>query len=124
KCLEKDLLRRYGSAELLADDLDHWLAGDPILARPAGNLERAVRRCKKNPLVSALAAAIVLVAALGLIGILFQWQAAIASEQKATAHAAAAQEKAQEANQQRDEAQKQRDEVESLNKKLLATQEK
>jgi WD40 repeat protein/serine/threonine protein kinase len=131
KCLEKDPLRRYGSAELLADELDRWLANEPILARPASPLERTYRRCRRNPLVSALAAAVVLVALIGLFGILTQWQAAIANEQqaianeqKAEAHAAAAREKEKEANQQRDEAQKQRDEVAGLNKELLATKGK
>ncbi|HEY2412728.1 MAG TPA: protein kinase [Pirellulaceae bacterium] len=125
KCLEKEPTRRYASAEALADDLDRWLSNEPILARPASPLERALRRCQKHPLTASLAVAIVLIAFLGLIGILTQWQAALANEQlaqaneqKAEANAATAQDKAHEANQQRDEAQKQRDEVKSVNEKL------
>jgi serine/threonine protein kinase len=34
KCLEKDPQHRYGSAEGLVADLEHWLAGEPIGARP------------------------------------------------------------------------------------------
>src|SRR5438876_7533325 len=36
KCLEKDPKRRYASALSLAEDLEHWLKHEPILARHAG----------------------------------------------------------------------------------------
>jgi hypothetical protein len=34
KCLAKDPQARYASAEALADDLEHWLAGEPLTVRP------------------------------------------------------------------------------------------
>jgi serine/threonine protein kinase len=34
KCLDKDPHRRYGTVGALADDLRHWLEGEPIQAKP------------------------------------------------------------------------------------------
>jgi hypothetical protein len=34
KCLHNDPRQRYGSAEALADELEHWLAGEPLTVRP------------------------------------------------------------------------------------------
>ena len=65
KCLEKDPARRYGSAEALAEDLERWLAGVPITARPVGRLGRTWRWARRNPLVVGFTAVIVLVACAG-----------------------------------------------------------
>lgn len=57
KCLEKDPARRYESARGLADDLDRWLDGEPIAARPAGWAYRAGKRLRKHRLLAAVSAA-------------------------------------------------------------------
>jgi WD40 repeat protein/tetratricopeptide (TPR) repeat protein len=62
KCLEKEPGRRYGSAAALADDLENWLAGRPIQARPVGAAGRVWRWCRRNPALAASIAAMVLIA--------------------------------------------------------------
>jgi WD40 repeat protein len=58
KCLSKDPERRYNSAAELAEDLRLFLAGEPIRGRRAGLVERTWRRCRRNPAVAALSAAV------------------------------------------------------------------
>jgi serine/threonine protein kinase len=43
KCLEKDPARRYPTAAALADDLDRWLKGKVVTARPPSIWQRLVR---------------------------------------------------------------------------------
>ncbi|MFO0930796.1 MAG: SUMF1/EgtB/PvdO family nonheme iron enzyme [Gemmataceae bacterium] len=54
KCLNKSPAGRYDSAAAVADELDRWLAGKPILARPVGPIDRAVKWVRRHPAGAAL----------------------------------------------------------------------
>ena len=56
KCLSKAPGQRYATAAALAQDLKRYLAGRPILARPASSHERAVRWVRRRPAIAALVA--------------------------------------------------------------------
>ena len=65
KCLEKDPDKRYQTAGELGQDLQRFLDGEPIEARPVSRVERGWRWCKRNPTVASLS---VLVLALLFVG--------------------------------------------------------
>jgi serine/threonine protein kinase len=74
KCLAKKPEARYESASALRNELDRYLNGQPILARPLGNVAKAWRWCTKN---RAMAASLALIATLVLGGGgLHQWRLA------------------------------------------------
>jgi WD40 repeat protein len=72
KCLEKDPDRRYGSAEALADDLERWRRGEPILARPVGALPRLVKWVRRRPAMAAMWLLVALVAFAGVAGVFWK----------------------------------------------------
>ena len=61
RCLERDPKARYQSAGDLAADLDRWLGGRPIVARPVSPPARVWRWSRRNPkLVGAAVAGLLL----------------------------------------------------------------
>jgi len=63
KCLEKDPKRRYPSALALAEDLEHWLKHEPILARGTGLFTRGRKWVRRNPSTAVLITLLVALAA-------------------------------------------------------------
>jgi serine/threonine-protein kinase len=86
KCLQKDPLKRYASAALLAEDLRRFLEDRPVTARRASGREQAWRWCRRNPVVAGLSAALLLVltatAAAG-VGMLVRLNHALRESQQA-----------------------------------------
>src|SRR5579871_3772914 len=104
KSLEKEPQKRYRSAEALAEDLERWLAHEPIQARPLNRGARLWRWCLRNPAVAGLLAG----AALALVaGTAFSTYFAIQANQRAreaTQEKYRADQNAQTALQERDRA--------------------
>jgi serine/threonine-protein kinase len=76
KCIEKNPARRYDSAKALADDLERFLDGEPIQARPAGLRYRLGKKLRKHRALAAVtAAAAVSLLALGGAVLHTRWQA-------------------------------------------------
>jgi hypothetical protein len=61
KCLKKDVRKRYSTAQELSDDLQCYLDGRPIKARPINRLERSWRWAKRNPIVASLGTSLAIV---------------------------------------------------------------
>jgi hypothetical protein len=83
KCLAKEPQRRYSSAEAVAEDLERWLAGEPIKARPVGPMRRLWRWSARRPALAALTAALVLFLLIGCSAVVWQWQRAELSRMEA-----------------------------------------
>ncbi len=76
KCLEKEPRARYPSARALGEDLDRFLAGDVVQARPTGLATRLWRRAMRHrALVTVGAVAAAAVVALSGTGLHARWQA-------------------------------------------------
>jgi WD40 repeat protein len=82
-CLQKEAAKRYASAESLAEDLERWLRGEPILARPVGSLGRLARWCRRNPTVASLTALVVCAVVVGSVAsLLFTLRLMSANQEK------------------------------------------
>jgi len=74
RCLERDPQLRYSSAAALAEDLNHWLEGRAITARPISPLARLYRWARRNPLLTGSIAISLLCAAAGITHQFTNWR--------------------------------------------------
>ncbi len=66
RALRKDPEHRYASAEALADDIQAYLEGRPVLALPIGRVERLRKFCRREPVKAGLFG-LLLLALLGMV---------------------------------------------------------
>jgi WD40 repeat protein/Flp pilus assembly protein TadD/tRNA A-37 threonylcarbamoyl transferase component Bud32 len=83
KCLQKEPAKRYDSAAALAEDLRRFLAGESILARRSGTIERTLRWCRRKPVLAGLITALAASLLVGFAGIAWQWRRAEAKADEA-----------------------------------------
>ena len=62
RCLERDPKARYQTAGALAEDLERWLEGRPIIARPVRAPARVFRWSRRNPILASAGTACILLA--------------------------------------------------------------
>jgi serine/threonine protein kinase/tetratricopeptide (TPR) repeat protein len=67
RCLEREPSARYSSAGDLAEDLERWLEGRPIIARPISAPIRVWRWSKRNPKLAGSIAAFLLASAVAIV---------------------------------------------------------
>ena len=80
KCLEKSPAARYPSALELAEDLERFLNGEPIHARPIGVVGRTWKWAQRRPAIAALVAGLAFTMVLGtIVSSWFAWNAEEAS---------------------------------------------
>jgi WD40 repeat protein/tRNA A-37 threonylcarbamoyl transferase component Bud32 len=106
--LAKEPAQRYPTARALAEDLRHWLQGEPIQARPLGRLARALRWVRRRPAAAALLAVsgVALLALVGVgVGLVYNVRLSEAYEAEAAAHAEAEQARVRAETAQQEEAQ-------------------
>jgi WD40 repeat protein len=83
KCLAREPGRRYKSAEALAEDLERWLAGEPIQARRTRAWERALKWARRRPAIAALTTLLFICVASAFQGIFYHWRSAEAARSDA-----------------------------------------
>ena len=93
KCLRKDPEDRYATAQDLANDLGHFLQGEPIVARLVPTTERVSKWLRRRPDLAALLALLAFVATVSIVALLIereQLHRALGDEERLRRHDSAA----------------------------------
>lgn len=85
KALEKDRARRYETANGLANDVQRYLASEPVAARPPSKLYRFQKLARRNKLAFAAAGAVTAALILGLAGTTWEYRKERVARQRAEA---------------------------------------
>ncbi len=83
KCLEKEPVRRYASAQALAEDLERFDRGEPILARPIARWEKFWKWTRRQPALAAALAACMFLFVAGFSGVVWKWRGEMAQRLRA-----------------------------------------
>ncbi len=84
KSMDKDPARRYQTALELSEDIQRYLAGDPIKARPLGPIGLALKWAKKNSAMVGVGALSVAIMGLFLFGVVWKFRSDRAVEFEAS----------------------------------------
>ncbi|MFO0941310.1 MAG: protein kinase [Pirellulales bacterium] len=76
KCLQREPKDRYENAKQVAEDLQRFLQGQPIAARPISGFARLVKWSRRNPLVAGLVGGVISSLSLGLIATSYMYRVA------------------------------------------------
>ncbi len=77
KCLVAEPANRYLNADQLLADLNAFLAGRPVAARPLSRPARIWAWCRRRPVVAALAASLAGVMVVSAVLVTWQWRQAV-----------------------------------------------
>lgn len=75
--------QRYENATALGDDLQRFIDGRPVVARPVGMMRRFRLWTRRNPVVASLSATLIMVVVASFLLVSMKWREAVAENERA-----------------------------------------